>query len=590
MKIGIILCFFLFCINGFCQVLSTSKSVDWTRAGYKGTFPDPYTIVDIQSFGGSGDGSTDNSSAFTNALNSLNGNPGVIYFPSGIYFFSQPLYLAQNVIIRGESNNSSTLRFNLNSENHLIIIAGSTTSDTALITSDVYKDSSRIEVNNPGLFAAGDHIRIFDNDSSLVTSSWALYSTGQINQIDSVVNNDIYLSGPLRRDYYSSLNAGILKLNLMENAGIENLKIERLDSTVEKTNNIYFSYAVNCWVDCIESSNCNFTHVDIRNSSNIEVKGSYFHDAFNYGSGGKAYGVMIQYSSGECLVENNIFDSLRHSMIVQAGANGNVFAYNYSINPHWTEVGPLPANFAGDLVMHGNYPYANLFEGNIVQNIVIDNSHGINGKYNTLFRNRAELYGIFMNNNPPSNEQNFIGNEITNTEPLMGNYILNGTGHFEYGNNVLGTIIPSGTNTLSEQSYYMDTIPSYYQSNSSWPPIGIPNTIDAFTIEAKERYDSGNVTRCSDSTVITGTHEYSNRESLTIYPNPAIKSVKVKFQNKKDYEIARISVVSLIGKELITVYGTDMVNIEKLNTGIYFIIIRLSEDHMITRKLIVYGS
>ena len=33
------------------------------------------------------------------------------------------------------------------------------------------------------------------------------------------------------------------------------------------------------------------------------------------------------------LAEDNIFDSLRHAMMVQTGANGNVFGYNYSANP-----------------------------------------------------------------------------------------------------------------------------------------------------------------------------------------------------------------------------------------------------------------
>jgi hypothetical protein len=95
------------------------------------------------------------------------------------------------------------------------------------------------------------------------------------------------------------------------------------------------------------------------------------------GGGGKGYGIMVQNTSGDCLIENNIFRHLRHSMILQAGSNGNVFGYNYSIDPYWTEVS-LPSNAAGDIVLHGNYVYANLFEGNLGQQIVIDDSHGIN--------------------------------------------------------------------------------------------------------------------------------------------------------------------------------------------------------------------
>ena len=92
---------------------------------------------------------------------------------------------------------------------------------------------------------------------------------------------------------------------------------------------------------------------------------------------------MLHFTTNECLVEDNIFNHLRHSMILQAGANGNIFSYNYSYDPYWTGVF-FPANSAGEIVLHGNWPYANLFEGNDVGNIVIDNSHDANGPHNTF--------------------------------------------------------------------------------------------------------------------------------------------------------------------------------------------------------------
>ena len=78
-------------------------------------------------------------------------------------------------------------------------------------------------------------------------------------------------------------------------------------------------------------------------------------------------------------------------MLLQAGTNGNIYSYNYSLQQKRTE---LPSDAAGDIVLHGNYPYANLFEGNIAQNIGGDASHGMNGPANVFFRNRALHYGI----------------------------------------------------------------------------------------------------------------------------------------------------------------------------------------------------
>ena len=78
-------------------------------------------------------------------------------------------------------------------------------------------------------------------------------------------------------------------------------------------------------------------------------------------------------------------------MLLQAGTNGNIYSYNYSLQQKRTEI---PSDAAGDIVLHGNYPYANLFEGNIAQNVGGDASHGRNGPANVFFRNRAMHYGI----------------------------------------------------------------------------------------------------------------------------------------------------------------------------------------------------
>ena len=167
------------------------------------------------------------------------------------------------------------------------------------------------------------------------------------------------------------------------------------------------------------------------------VEGSYFTNAFNHGGGGKAYGVVLAFTSSQCMVENNIFKRLRHSILFQAGPNGNIVGYNYSHDAYWTGVFS-PSDFSGDIVMHGNYPFLNLIEGNIIQNLVIDNSHGINGPGNVFLRNRIENAGIFMNCSPATDFQAFIGNEITGTGTSTnglipfpkGLYSLCGRGHY----------------------------------------------------------------------------------------------------------------------------------------------------------------
>jgi hypothetical protein len=87
--------------------------------------------------------------------------------------------------------------------------------------------------------------------------------------------------------------------------------------------------------------------------------------------GGFAYGVVANASRAN-LIENNIFYHLRHSMVVHAGASWNVYGYNYS--------------FAADMFVHGAHAHMNLFEGNVVDKMHADFTHG-SGSYNAFFRN-----------------------------------------------------------------------------------------------------------------------------------------------------------------------------------------------------------
>jgi hypothetical protein len=258
----------------------------------------------------------------------------------------------------------------------------------------------------------------------------------------------------------------------------------RLDSSAAGAN-IVISLAANCHVRGIESDKSVSAHVDIFQSTRILVEGSYFHHAFDYDGGSKrGYGVILNSHSGECLVTNNIFRFLRHAMMVKTGANGNVFSYNYSREVNRSE--PI-SNYGGDISLHGHYAYANLFEGNIVQNIMIDHAWGPSGPYNTFFRNRAELYGIIFTagDTTHSNSQHIVGNDINY---FLGQYTITGTGHIQHGNNHKGTIKPPGTGTLNDTSYYLTDEPVFWSVSNSWPSLGIPNVLGAGTNPARYRW------------------------------------------------------------------------------------------------------
>jgi hypothetical protein len=271
-------------------------------------------------------------------------------------------------------------------------------------------------------------------------------------------------------------------------------------------------------------------------------------------------------------------------MLLQIGANGNVYGYNYSINPFWTGVS-LPSNSAGDMVLHGDYTYMNLFEGNVGQNIVIDDSHGKNGPYNTFFRNRAKLYGIFMNNNPATDSVNFIGNEITNSGFLLGNFTTFGNGHFSYGNNRLGTSVPANTQTIALNTLYNPTVSDFYTYESNFPPIGYPNTLNQNRSYAEFQAVNG-LSLCA-TYVFNSVSELNSFNEIEIYPNPSKNWVTV--VNQKKY-ISMVRVLNPSGQEVLVVRGNSnevTFSVSDLPKGFYFVEVIGEKDEVVVEKLVV---
>jgi hypothetical protein len=370
-------------------------------------------------------------------------------------------------------------------------------------------------------------------------------------------------------DYALNRQPKVKRLLMKRNIGLQCFSMERMDNTApEQASSIHFTYAENCWISGIESNKTTFAHVEFESVSNSKVEKSYFYDAFEYGGGGRGYGVVMHFTTNECLIENNVFKHLRHSVLLQAGSNGNVTSFNHSTDPYWTNGNPLlGANSAGELVLHGNYVYANLFEQNDVQNIVIDNSHGANGPYNTFLRNRASLYGIFFSDNT-SPSQNIIGNEIPNTGfPYSAvNYSIQGNDQFTFGNNNKGTVAPAGTSALTDISYHYLTKPAFVQ-DYQWGKIGFPSTMNAATVPATDRYEANDIFAgaCGTEDFYAGMLE---QELLGIYPNPAESVLHVMRGGSESFEILDIQGRSwLIGN----LNSDGTIEIAHLPIGVYLL-------------------
>jgi hypothetical protein len=394
----------------FAQELPLDRLSNWSNVGTKISLPlnSSNTIINFAEFSVN---YNNPDFAVSSALFQL-AEGGTLYFPAGEYTFTQTIQVPDNVSIRGESSCETTLIFDLENGGNAFNVGGTQGQEYSLLSESANRKSNGIYVEDVEQFSIGDWIKISLNDSELITSDWALNSVGQIAQIVNIQENLIVIDAELRLDYKLEEESYIRKIIPRQGVHFSSFKVLRKDETAGQTSNFRFNYSTNCMIENIESELCNFSHIAVFNSAHLTIQDNYFHKAHNYGGGGKAYGVSLQFLTSECLIENNVFDSLRHSMLLQAGTNGNVLAYNYSTNPFWTGT-TLPSNAAGDLVLHGNYVFANLMEGNVVNNVVIDDSHGKNGPRNTFLRNRAEGYGFIMNSGVVTDSVNFIGNETT---------------------------------------------------------------------------------------------------------------------------------------------------------------------------------
>ncbi len=384
-----------FVVGQISNFIPEERVVDWTKAGLKEPVPPIENIINIAEY---------DSQGLIDAINSLDGTVmTLIQLSSGTYSLSQSITLKSNTIIKGSNSGATTeLQFNNNDtsaiyirpENLGSIIESKTIQNQTYLT----KGSVLVEVLDISGLSVGDYIHlIFNSDNHHFHSTSAeLISTydpdlefiGQMNQIKDINENFIELEDELRFDF-SGLSNGRVRFigsETVKNVGIEDLKITGNNCSWL----LWFDWAANCWIRGVDSDTPEFSHIKCTHSSNIEITGNYIHHAVNYGGGGAAYGVHLLHQTTNVLVENNVFKRLRHAMELSHGANGNVFGYNYSFDQYSNTDSPPDSNYLGDVSLHGHFPFANLFEGNLFEFAFIDVWWGYSGPNNTFFRNRSK--------------------------------------------------------------------------------------------------------------------------------------------------------------------------------------------------------
>ena len=410
------------------------------------------------------------------------GKSGVVLLPPGEFTLRTGVRLRSGVVLRGSGPDRTHLTVDLSERRTVgaISFKGETQGRDFALSGGFETGSTRLEPSGPAPLTKGQTIIVYsENDPEVMFTDrrwdvvWARQTVGQIVRVEEVTDKGIRIDVPLRLSYRKELRPRIRVLQPIENAGVEDLHIRRRDRLEDAIISIW--KAVNCHVRNVHAEHCMRAHVWIVDSRFITVEGCYFHHAHDYGGGGHGYGVVAGKRTTDCLVTNNIFEHLRHAMMVKEGANGNVFSYNYSFdNVRLT-----------DISIHGHYSYMNLFEGNVVQFVLYADHWGPTGPLTTCFRNRIATRLAVRDH---SHRANIVGNVL-----LGGDVEVHDTCRDAFvAANLVGGKWAAGKASPGSRlraSVYLKEKPSFW-GNRPWPGIGadVDRSGTGTPLPAEDRY------------------------------------------------------------------------------------------------------
>lgn len=317
-------------------------------------------------------------------------------------------------------------------------------------------------------------------------------------------------------------NGGIV-LSGCSTIGIEDLTIYRSDSwdksnsnntnDINGSHNVFIENSEDCWFNGVFSYRPLKSHIRLFNTGTpnkkITISGCTFQTASDHSDdGGEANGITMD-GPINCLIENNIFNNLRHSVNIQLNSFANVIAYNGSFNSQDDQL----LIQQGDLCFHGRHhetpgPNHNLVEGNIFDRCTIDGSHCNNGPYNLLFRNKL-VDGLKIYGNPPLEEYRYCSDsEFSNSDQEAQNVSVC-TSVNDQTTNVTGQHFFNGTYTgvvpPDYKSYYcfkttLDPDPYSkpdYLPDEAWPYYPGVDVADGDRNAAQLRVTSAGATAAS---------------------------------------------------------------------------------------------
>ncbi len=188
----------------------------------------------------------------------------------------------------------------------LLVLAAGSVGSSSNLTADADRGDNWVAVNDTGLFAVGDVVRVI-NDAPYGTATSNI--EGELHQVWDIDSGRVFFNEPLELSHGTADNAELQLINTDE-GHVEGITINGSD--IESASwGITASYALNSSVENVTIRDIGEKCVNFETSYDCSMTNCYVERSDVQGDG---YGVRVRNACANTRIEENVFHQCRHAV------------------------------------------------------------------------------------------------------------------------------------------------------------------------------------------------------------------------------------------------------------------------------------